>query len=153
MKRIITAICIALLAISVNAQIKRPYDEKTDAMTQLDQAIATAKAEGKNVIAQVGGNWCKWCLLFADFIEKDNEIAQTIADNYVYIHTNFPGEKNVEALTSRLGNPKRFGFPCLVFFNSEGERIHIQDSSLLEEGKGYNREKVLRVLQQWMPEK
>ena len=38
-----------------------------------------------------------------------------------------------------------------VFMDEEGNIIHIQDSSLLEEGQGYNKEKVLRFFQNWTP--
>ena len=34
-----------------------------------DQFIEGAKAEGKFGICQVGGNWCPWCLRFADFFK------------------------------------------------------------------------------------
>ena len=33
-----------------------------------------------------------------------------------------------------------------------GKVLHIQDSSFLEEGKGYNEEKVLRFLKSWTPQ-
>lgn len=36
--------------------------------------------------------------------------------------------------------------------DSEGRVVHIQDSSFLEEGKGYSKEKVLRFLNAWTPE-
>jgi hypothetical protein len=38
-----------------------------------------------------------------------------------------------------------------VVLDEEGEVIHIQDSSFLEEGEGYNKEKVLRFFQNWTP--
>jgi hypothetical protein len=51
----------------------------------------------------------------------------------------------------RLNNAGRFGFPVLVVLDEEGNIIHIQDSALLEEGQGYNKEKVLRFFQNWTP--
>ena len=52
---------------------------------------------------------------------------------------------------SRLGNPARFGFPVFVVLNGEGKVMHIQDSSYLEEGRGYNKDKVLRFFKNWTP--
>ena len=51
----------------------------------------------------------------------------------------------------RLNNAGRFGFPVLVVLDEQGNVIHIQDSGLLEEGKGYNKEKVLSFFKHWTP--
>lgn len=51
----------------------------------------------------------------------------------------------------RLDNCGRFGFPVFVVLDEKGKVIHIQDSSFLEEGQGYDREKVLRFFNNWTP--
>ena len=51
----------------------------------------------------------------------------------------------------RLDNCGRFGFPVFVVLDEKGKVIHIQDSSFLEEGQGYDREKVLRFFKNWTP--
>ncbi len=138
------------------------YDENVNQMEQLDQALAKASSEGKYVISQVGGNWCPWCLRFAKFITDDADIASLISRNFVYIHTNYPrrGGGNsdparTEVLKStlkRLGSPERFGFPVFVVLDATGKVLHIQDSSFLEEGQGYDKQKVLRFLNNWTPQ-
>lgn len=151
MKTLIVSLMM-LMAMSASAQVKKVYDESIDPMVQIDNAVARASKEGKNVICQVGGNWCRWCLMLADFIEKDEEISKTINDNYVYIHVNYSGRTSPKELTSRLNNAGRFGYPALVVLRPDGSVLHIQDSSFLEEGEGYNKEKVLRFLKNWTPE-
>ena len=139
------------------ARLTKVYDENIDPMQQIDNAVAKAKAERKHVICQVGGNWCPWCLRFAAFITSDTDISKVIDTNYVYIHVNYNprksegAEKNqqAKAMLARLNNPARFGFPVFVVLNADGKVIHTQDSSFLEEGKGYNKEKVLRFLNNW----
>jgi hypothetical protein len=39
----------------------------------------------------------------------------------------------------------------IVILNENGKVIHTQDSSFLEEGQGYNREKVMRFFKNWIP--
>lgn len=139
--------------------IKRVYNEEINPNEQIDKALATAKAEGKFVVCQVGGNWCPWCLLFADFVSKDSTIMQVIEENFVYIHVNYNPRQSGDAakaqqsaaMLKRLGNPARFGYPVFVILNEKGKVIHIQDSSFLEEGRGYNRDKVLRFFRNWTP--
>ena len=131
---------------------KKVYDESLNQMTQINEAVAKAAAEGKFVIAQVGGNWCPWCLKFADFITRDAGIAKVIADDFVYIHVNYHPRKSApEGLMERLGYPGRFGYPVFVVLDGKGKVVHIQDRSLLEAGDGYDREKVLSFFRHWTP--
>ena len=149
-------VCVSLLA---NAQgLKKVYDENVNPLEQIDQALATARSDGKYVICQVGGNWCPWCLRFADFITNDSTISKLVADNFVYIHVNYnPAEDDAvkvqrgKAMMQRLNNPRRFGFPVFVVLNGEGNVLHIQDSSFLEEGKSYNQQNVIRFFKNWTP--
>lgn len=155
---------IALMTMSVmmaNAQggLKRVYNESIDPMTQIDEALTKAKADGKFVVCQVGGNWCPWCLKFADFVEKDSAVNKVVNDNFEYIHVNYnrrasagaEAQQKAAQLMQRLNNPGRFGFPVFVVLDEKGNVLHIQASSFLEEGKGYSEEKVLRFFKNWTP--
>ena len=151
----------ALFALTMQAQtaLKKVYDESINPMEQIDQALVKAKSEGKFVICQVGGNWCPWCLRFADFITKDATISQVVDENFVYIHVNYNPRKSegeekallAKRMMERLNNPARFGFPVFVVLDDEGRVMHIQDSSFLEEGHGYDQKKVLRFFKNWTP--
>ncbi|MBR5639251.1 MAG: thioredoxin family protein [Muribaculaceae bacterium] len=156
MKKTIIIALLAIISLSANAQLKKVYDETINPMEQIDNAVTQASEQGKFVICQVGGNWCPWCLKFADFITTDEEIAKVVDDNFVYIHVNYnPRNSNDEtrdkAMLKRLNNPGRFGYPVFVVLDAKGNVLHIQDSSFLEEGKGYNKEKVLRFFNNWTP--
>lgn len=158
MKRLFTiAIALTVLSFtSAQAQLKKVYNDDIDPMEQIDKALVQANEQGKLVICQVGGNWCPWCLRFADFITTDEDIAKVVDENFVYIHVSYnphssTNETRDKAMLKRLGNPGRFGYPVFVVLNQDGDVIHIQDSSFLEEGKSYNKEKVLRFFNAWTP--
>ena len=150
-KRFIISLFMALTINSAHAQqaLKKVYNEAIDPMAQIDSALVKAKGANKYVVCQVGGNWCPWCLRFADFVEKDTAVNKLVNDNFVYIHVNYNPRKTGGAeaqqkaaqLMHRLNNPQRFGFPVFVVLDGEGKVLHIQDSSFLEEGKGYSEEK------------
>ncbi len=167
-KFLFLTLAMAFVALSLNAQsskaqtgLKKVYDENINQLEQIDKAVAKAKKEGKFVICQLGGNWCPWCLKFADFITKDAEISKFISDNYVYIHVNYNPRmakskdeavaKRAAALMKRLDNAGRFGYPVFIVLDKNGKIIHIQDSGYLEEGEGYNKEKVMRFFKNWTP--
>ena len=144
---------LSLMAMSAQEEGSAPKKVYNEQINPLEQ-IVQAREEGKFVICQVGGNWCPWCLRFAEFITNDSTIATVIEQNFVYIHVNYHPRKAGEvgqALMKRLNNAGRFGFPVFVVLDEQGNILHIQDSSFLEEGKGYNKEKVLRFFQNWTP--
>ena len=161
MKKILVSLILLLAVININAQNKKLYyDEEINGMEQIDQAITRAQSEGKFVICQVGGNWCPWCLRFADFITNDSTISQVIDNSFVYIHVNYNPRKSqdgvekaeqVKTMLQRLNHPERFGFPVFVVLDETGKVVHIQDSSFLEEGNGYHQKKVLRFFNNWTP--
>ena len=160
MKKAVFTLFSVLFVLMTNAQgLKKVYNEDINPIEQIDQAVTKAKSEGKFVVCQVGGNWCPWCLRFADFITNDTTISKVIDDNFVYIHVNYnPRKSEGEAkarqaaeLMKRLDNCGRFGYPVFVVLGEDGKVVHIQDSSFLEEGQGYNKEKVLRFFNNWTP--
>lgn len=162
MRKVIIILIAVLFSLSADAQtgLKKVYNEDINPIEQIEQTVAKAKSGGKFVVCQVGGNWCPWCLRFADFITKDASISKVINENFEYIHVNYnprksQGEEKMEqgrALMKRLDNCGRFGFPVFVVLNEDGKVIHIQDSSFLEEGQSYNQEKVLRFFKNWTPQ-
>ena len=128
---------------------KQLYDEKMDAMKQIDMALEEARKTDRLVMCQVGGNWCPWCIRFAKFIEDNQDLAELVKKHFVYIHVNTSkANKNEEAMV-RLGNPGRFGYPVLVILDHDGRVMHIQNSSYLEEEKSYNLKKVMEFFQNW----
>ena len=127
------------------------YNPSANVKKDIATALAKAKKEGKHVLIQVGGNWCSWCYRFYNLVEKDTALNRIENQNYVVYHLNYSKEnKNLDYLKT-LGFPQRFGFPVFVILDANGNRLHTQDSSLLEEGKGYNVEKVKNFFQAWSP--
>ncbi|MGD9976616.1 MAG: thioredoxin family protein [Bacteroidales bacterium] len=150
MKKSVFIVAITLLVganISV-AQVQI-YNPQADAIADLDSALKIAKKENKNVLVQIGGNWCPWCAKMHNLFETDSSIVNILHENYITIRVNYSKEnKNLELL-GKLENPQRFGFPVLVVINSNGQRIHTQDSGLLESGNGYDTRKVVGFLKNW----
>lgn len=159
MKKIFLSLVVMTMALGAFAQKAKVYDESIDPDVQIVEAVAKAQKEGKFVVAQLGGNWCKWCIRFARFVEGDPELKKYVDDNFEFIHVNYnprseEGNADKEATENalrRLGNPVRFGYPVLVVLDSEGNVMHTQDSGLLESGEGYDKEKVMRFFELWSP--
>lgn len=137
-------------SIGLRAQeTKKLYDPSLDGMKQIKDAVAQAGKQGKHVLIQYGGNWCGWCIRFDALCKGDTSISRAVSENYIPVKLNYdPVNKNNSA-NEYLGNPVRFGFPVLIILDGKGKVLHIQDSGLLEDGKGYSKEKVSRFFNNW----
>ena len=144
------AIILIMLCFDLHSQeAVKLYDPSLDGMKQIKEATASAKASGKHILIQYGGNWCSWCIKFDGYSKSDPEISKLITDNYIPVKLNWSPENKNDAANKYLGNPTRFGFPVFIILDGSGKVLHIQDSGLLEEGAGYNQKKVTGFLRNW----
>ncbi|WP_341838355.1 thioredoxin family protein [Chitinophaga pollutisoli] len=127
------------------------YNPSADARADLKAALQKASLEKKHVLLQVGGNWCIWCKRLYKFVNDHPELAQAQENNYVVYHLNYSKEnKNLDIL-KELGFPQRFGFPVLVILDAKGNRLHTQNTGILESADSYDEKKILDMLRQWAP--
>lgn len=127
------------------------YQPFANVAKDVQGALAKAKKEKKHVLIQVGGNWCIWCYRFNAFVQTDTTLKRLLDNNFVIYHLNYsPENKNLDYL-KKLGFPQRFGFPVLVVLDADGNRLHTQDSGLLEKGNGYDKDKVKSFFINWAP--
>jgi hypothetical protein len=66
-------------------------------------------------------------------------------------HLNYSPDNLNKPIFEKYGFAQRFGFPVFIILDGNGNRIHTQNSAYLEEGKGYNKQKVLDFLNSWTP--
>lgn len=154
MKQLFISILLLCFVSIVSAQDMKAfklYHPEENAEKVLAEKVKEAKASGKHVFVQIGGNWCIWCARFHEFITADKSIDSLINANYVVFHLNFSKENENKALLAKLGFPQRFGFPVFIILDGKGERLHTQNSAYLEEGKGYNKGRVTEFFSHWTP--
>jgi len=150
--RLLSLTFFLLMTLAGFAQETKLYDVEADASKQIAAAIKEANAQNKNVMIQAGGNWCSWCIKFNKFTIADAQIDSIIKASYVLVHLNYSKENKNEATFASLGFPQRFGFPSFIILDKTGQRLHTQNSSYLEDGKGsYDRNTVFEFLQAWTP--
>ncbi len=131
-------------------KLPKPYIPGENAAERIENLIAQAKKEDKKIIMQAGGNWCIWCLRFNNYIQTTPELKSMVDENYLYYHLNYSPENKNEEVFAKYGNPgAKYGYPVFIVLDSNGKLIHTQDSAVLEEGKGYSKEKVMAFLDKW----
>ena len=125
------------------------FDPERDAAADVAHAVALAKASGKRVIVDVGGEWCTWCHVMDRFIDANDDVRALIDANYVWVKVNFSKENRNEALLGRW--PRIRGYPHLFVLDARGALVHSQNTAALESGKGYDKQRFVAMLRAWAP--
>jgi len=125
------------------------YNPNANAKEDIASAVKQAKAENKQVLLQIGGNWCPWCVKLDKFMAEDQQVDSLLKADYIRVMVNYSKENKNMEIMKMLGNPQRFGFPVLVILGQDGIRLHTQDSWYLEKDKYYDKEKVMHFLEMW----
>ena len=146
-------ICFMSFSFAVFSQDMKKFnlykpDEKAE--VEIAKAVSEAKSSGKNVLIQIGGNWCIWCARFHEYVTKDAQLDSLMNANYVVYHLNYSKENYNGKLLTKYNFPQRFGFPVFLILDGEGNLLHTQNSWYLEDGKtSYEREKVKSFFNEW----
>ena len=136
------------------AKLPKPYNAAENAEARIAELVKQAKAENKNIILQAGGNWCIWCLRFNNYVHTTPELKKIVDDNYLYYHLNWSPKNKNEKVFTKYGDPgKKYGYPVFIILDKNGKQIHTQESSVLEENKGYSFEKVKTFFETWEAKK
>lgn len=134
------------------AKMPKPYDAKADAQADINKLIAQAKKEGKNIMIQAGGNWCIWCLRFNQYVQTTPELKKIVDENYLYYHLNYsPDNKNEKVFAKYININEQQFYPFFIILDKNGNKIHVQQSDVLEQDKGYSLEKTKAFFNQWSP--
>jgi len=127
------------------------YNPNANAEKEIAAAVKKAKAEHKFVLMQGGGNWCIWCKRFSLTVAEDPKLDSIVNADFVVYHLNYSSENKNAKLYAKYSYPQRFGFPVFIILDGDGNRIHTQNSEYLEEGKGYDKEKIAAFFEAWSP--
>ena len=130
---------------------REKFDPARNAADDLKQAQARAAKENKRIVLDIGGEWCGWCVYMDKFFAANAQLKQKRDENFVWVKINFsPENENAEFLSAF---PAIKGYPHLFVLDAEGKLLHSQDTSELEEGKGYNLQRFTEFLEKWSPAK
>ena len=146
---------LAILSFAVNAQETtkvKLYDTAANPTVDIKKAVTEAKKEHKNILLQVGGNWCIWCTRFHQAVASNDTLSKILSDNFVTVHVNYDQYNKTSGFWKTLHYPQRFGFPVFVILDENGKQIHTQNSAYLEDGKGYSNQKIADFFNGWTPD-
>ncbi len=153
-----TWVLAVMVAVGVGAgaqTVEKPFDPGRDPGKDLRAAEAQAAREHKNILMDVGGNWCPWCLLLERTFAGDAALRAELEKNYVLLRVNWsPEAQNAEFLVKY---PEPHGYPAWYVLSPEGRLLKAEDTSGLEKNHGlkagYNKAALEGFLQKYAPGK
>lgn len=111
----------------------RGYEIQRDPAKDLKAAIVEAHRSDRNILLQVGGNWCKWCHYLDKFFDDHADLNDLREKNFIVMYVNFSEQNKNEKFLSQFPEPK--GFPHLYVLNADGKLLKSENTSELEDGK------------------
>ncbi|HTR81901.1 MAG TPA: thioredoxin family protein [Bacteroidota bacterium] len=120
-----------------------------DPASDVHNAVVEAKRDGKRIILDVGGEWCKWCHYLDRFFKQNKDVADFLHKNFVYVKINYSKENENTKFLSQY--PKIPGYPHFFVLESDGTFLYSQGTGELESGQGHDHDKVLAFLKKWAP--
>ncbi len=140
---------LLLIAAVLAAPAQRPsagYDPSRDPAQDLENLIKQNR-EGKRILLVVGGEWCSWCHTLEAYVKDEPEIQAAWSASFLTLKVNFSRENENKTFLSRY--PEISGYPHIFVLDKDGKLLHSQDSSPLESGKSYSKEKMKAFLEKW----
>jgi thiol:disulfide interchange protein len=151
LRRMLVTLAVAALTLTamraVAGDLPAKFDPTRDAAADVAYAQALAKSQGKRVIVDVGGEWCTWCHIMDRFIAANADLRARIDARFVWVKVNFSPQNRNDALLSRW--PQIAGYPHLFVLDANGKLLHSQDTSELEAGKSYDKQRFLDFVDRW----
>jgi thiol:disulfide interchange protein len=129
--------------------LPQKFEPARDAARDLEVALQLARATKRNVLVEIGGEWCTWCHIMDRFFVANADLKQLRDASFVWLKVNYSRENANEALLSRW--PKVAGYPHLFVLDGDGRMLQSQDTSLLEAGKSYDANSFRAFLAEWSP--
>ena len=129
--------------------LPRDFDPSRDPARDLDAALRIARASNRNVIVDVGGEWCSWCHIMDRFFAGDPDLDGLRDRNFVWLKVNYSKENPNEVFLRRW--PRIEAYPHLFVLDATGRLLHSQDTGSLESGKTYDPVAVHAFLVKWAP--
>lgn len=112
-----------------------PYDEEADADADVARAFERARASGKRVLLNFGGDWCPDCRVLAGITELP-EVKGFLEAHYEVVKIDVGRFNKNMHIPARFGVQKLRGVPSVLVLTPEGGLLNASDSSELANARG-----------------
>ncbi|WP_246143515.1 thioredoxin family protein [Colwellia echini] len=123
------------------------YDDQRDPFKDANAALALAQQTNRQILIEVGGNWCSWCHKMDTFLSNNPEVYNALHSKYVLLKINVSDSNENEDFMKSL--PPTQGYPHMYISTAQGKMILSKDTAELLEDNNYSKAQWLSFLEQW----
>jgi thioredoxin-related protein len=120
------------------------YDDQRDPFKDAAAAIALAKETNRQVLIEIGGNWCSWCHKMDSFLAKNPDVYDALHSQYVLLKISVSDSNENDAFMKSL--PPVLGYPHMYVSTAQGKMILSKDTAELLDGNDYSKSLWLNFL-------
>jgi len=138
------------------AKLEQPATVEThiyptrDAHQQIQEALALAARERKNLLLVFGADWCYDCHVLDKAFHRP-DVAVVLNANYELVNIDIgEGNKNLD-LAAHYEVPLNRGVPAVAVLDSTGKLLYSQQSGEWERARALAPEDLVQFLKQWKP--
>ena len=128
-------------------EYSKVYDDQRNPFDDANAALALAKETNRNVLIEIGGNWCTWCHKMDAFLLKNPNVYQALHSKYVLLKISVSDTNENDDFMKAL--PPVLGYPHMYVSTASGKMLLSKDTAELQDSEGYSTEYWLDFLQQW----
>jgi thiol:disulfide interchange protein len=123
------------------------YSPSRDPFKDGLDAIKLAQQSNRRILIEVGGEWCKWCHLLDDFLDKNSDIKQRLHNTFVLLKINVSDANDNQQFLQAF--PQPLGYPHMYVTEKNGDILWSKDTAdFLNEGR-YSRQKFTEFFDRW----
>lgn len=147
----VVAVLLGVAAVSATPVLAadKPFDPGRDPAKDLRAAEDEARSGHKNILMDVGGNWCPWCILLDRTLGEDTQLRALLQQNFVVLRVNWSREQQNTDFLSKF--PPAKGYPSWYVLSADGKLLTQKDTSELEQDhklqSGYNKQALKEFLE------
>ena len=148
---LIGSVAIAKSAATFTAEnlptYSKVYDDQRDPFADAKAALTLAQASNRQVLIEIGGNWCSWCKKMDSFLDKNPDVYQALHQQYVLLKINVSDSNENSAFMKSL--PPVLGYPHMYVATAQGKMILSKDTAELLDNYNYSKVQWLNFLNDW----
>ena len=134
----------------VPVTIRAPYNETANADADVDAAFVRAKASGRKVLIDLGGNWCPDCIILANVMAMP-DLKPWLEARYEIVAVDVGRfDRNLQ-VPARFGLTQRLkGVPTVLIVTPDGKLVNDGDPFTLANATAMSPQKIADWLAQWV---
>lgn len=134
-------------ATKLQAPLPLPYDEAADAQAAVKETIARAKASGKYVLIDLGGNWCPDCRTLAAVFELP-DVAPALKRDFELVNV------DVGRFNKNLDIGQAYGVtvkaaPTMIVLDQSGKFVNAGNPTALSNARAMTPQAMIATIWGW----